>query len=66
MKRCSKCKQQKQPLYKRKGFVVCADCLPSWDKNSSHRPGNKQKTMLDDVNELADKIGMPRLSEIGN
>ena len=64
MAKCSKCKQEKHPLHKRKGFKVCADCLPEWDKNSTNNHKPKQKTMLDDVNDLADKIGMPRVSEI--
>jgi len=61
MAKCSKCKQKKQLLYKRGGFKLCKDCLPSWDKNSNMATVRRNRTMMNDVNELADKIGMPRL-----
>ncbi len=59
--RCAKCKEKKAPLYKRGPVKVCADCLPPYDKDSRQRQYVRNRTHRDEFNDMAERMGLPRL-----
>ena len=63
MAKCSKCKEEKQPLYKRCGARLCQDCLPPWHGNSNKTTMKRERTAMDDLQELASKIEKAKLKK---
>lgn len=59
--KCSKCKQQKQPLHKRGTVRLCQDCL-HWQDQNSHAVRKRDIIIVNSVGTIADGNEKPAMN----